>query len=66
MSDRDKGVINAVYTAIPFYLKAFWLKHFSSNLRIALREQAALGLYWIALILTTTTIHHKNFHKSKN
>ena len=48
MSDREKGIINAVNTVIPLCSKAFCLRHIGSNLRIAFRDQAALGLYWSA------------------
>ncbi|KAF7700630.1 hypothetical protein CDIK_0933 [Cucumispora dikerogammari] len=48
MSDRKKDIINAVYTLIPLCSKAFCLRHISSNLRIAFRDKAALGLYWSA------------------
>lgn len=55
MSDREKGIINAVDTIAPLCSKAFCVRHIYKNLRTISRDKIAMNIFWRALATYSVT-----------
>lgn len=73
MSDREKGIINAVNQIAPHSSKAFCVRHIAKNLRNSFRDNIAMGYYWRSVNtysieefinqMSSLQVHNKPFYQ---